>query len=93
MMMHYGKGHEFKIMNTALNRSMLLVRARRLYLPQWLKRGANILFALLHGVVYMQHGGGRWPRMIIKVMSKLGRHTLGRGQTKAEKPEPRPRAS
>ena len=26
-------GHEFKVMNTARNRSMLLVRARRLYLP------------------------------------------------------------
>jgi len=58
-------GHEFKVMNTARNRSMLLVRARRLYLPH--QRGANILFALLHGVVvYMQQGGGRWPHMIIR---------------------------
>ena len=61
-------GHEFKIMNTALNRSMLLVKARRLYLPHLLKCGANILFALLQGVVYMQQTG-EMPDMIIKVMT------------------------
>ena len=85
--------HEFKIMNTALNRtygaaknwncgrhnhdtqvqvmidltvptrSMLLVSARRLYLPQLLRCGPNILFALLRGVVDVQHSwhGMSWP--------------------------------
>ena len=48
------------------NLSMLLVRARLLYLPRLLKRGPNIRFALLQGVVEVQDS---WPDMIIKDMS------------------------
>jgi len=62
------------------NMVMHQARARRLYLPRMLKRGPNIIFALLHGVAGVQSSG---PDMIIKDMSWL--HEGHQGQNETEK--------